>query len=189
MNPTFPDDQQDMRVMQKLLEHLGEEALPEARQAGLQQRLHARIAQDLAARQAQKPSQATLIKHDDGEWENFLPGIRIKYLRRSETSQSYLLQLSAGSMLPPHRHHMIEECVVLEGCLRLRHGADVLRIEKGSFHLAPAGEDHPSICAESDALIYLRGAVTDAKDINWWNKGTLAALAPASIKHWFHLST
>jgi quercetin dioxygenase-like cupin family protein len=187
MTPINTGESHQAEVFHHLLEDLVEDALPIERANKLQTRLQARLQQDLMLRRASKNSEVFVQHKDQGEWEAFVPGIRIKYLRRSGATHSYLLQLAAGGILPPHRHNMIEECVVLEGNLRLRNGKQVLQIGKGAFHLAPQGEDHPSICSENGALIYLRGAATEAKDINWWNKGALAALAPESIKHWFHL--
>lgn len=185
-------DQLDTRLAHALMEQLVNEPLPAERGERLQQRLLARIAasqeseQSLAAGNS-VPARPDRVAMDTRRWQPFVPGIQVKFLRRSGAFQSYLLQLAPGSVLPPHRHPLIEECVVLEGSLRIRSGHDDIVATKGTFHLAPAGEKHATISTESGALIYLRGAVPDPADIDWWHKGTWAALAPQGIKHWFRV--
>ena len=100
----------------------------------------------------------------DGEpgaapWQPFMPGIQIKVLRESEGTLSYLLKLAPGAELPPHRHPEDEECLVLEG--RLRVGSRI-EVGPGGYHLAHAGRLHARVYTDTGATIFLRGAVPEA---------------------------
>ena len=85
--------------------------------------------------------------------------VAIKVLREHEGVLSYLLRLDPGASLPPHRHPQDEECVVLEG--RLRVGSKV-EIGPGGYHLAHAGALHATIGSATGATIFLRGAAPHA---------------------------
>lgn len=115
----------------------------------------ARIAKASAARLLTVPSSA-----DD--WQPFLEGIQLKVLHETEGTMSYLLRLAPGAVLPAHRHPVDEECLVLEGSVRIGH--EVL-VESGGYHLAPGGRPHGQITSEGGALLFLRGAVPDAADL------------------------
>lgn len=97
-----------------------------------------------------------------GGWQPFLEGVDIKVLREHRGVMSYLLRLAPGAALPPHRHPLDEECLVLEGFLRIGSAAG---IGPGSYHLAHAGALHATIGTESGATIFLRGAVPDAAQL------------------------
>jgi quercetin dioxygenase-like cupin family protein len=99
------------------------------------------------------------IADDEGEWQPFLEGVWIKVLREQGGVLSYLLRLEPGARLPPHRHPLDEECIVIEGSLRVgtRTG-----IGRGSYHLAHGGALHATIRTETGATIFLRGAVPQA---------------------------
>lgn len=98
------------------------------------------------------------IADDAGEWQPFLDGVEIKALREHAGVLSYLLRLMPGATLPPHRHPVDEECIVLDG--RLRVGARI-EIGPGGYHLAHGGALHATISTETGATIFLRGAVPE----------------------------
>jgi ChrR Cupin-like domain len=105
----------------------------------------------------------------DGEpgaapWQPFLPGVAIKPLLESGGILSYLLRLDPGASLPAHRHPEDEECLVLEG--RLRVGSRV-EIGAGGYHLARQGSLHARLHTDTGATIFLRGAVPDADQANF----------------------
>jgi quercetin dioxygenase-like cupin family protein len=102
------------------------------------------------------------IDGDEGEWQPFLEGVEIKVLREDAGILSYLLRLAPGAALPPHRHPHDEECVVLEG--RLRVGTRT-EIGPGGYHLAHGGALHASITTQTGATIFLRGAVPEADQV------------------------
>lgn len=96
------------------------------------------------------------IAADQGGWQPFLDGVEIKVLHEQGSALSYLLRLSPGATLPAHRHPQDEECVVLQG--RLRVGTQV-EIGPGGYHLAHGGALHATISSATGATIFLRGAV------------------------------
>ena len=120
----------------------------------IRRRLLERVADDDASHQT--------IDADDGDWQAFLDGVQLKVLREHEGVLSYLLKLAPGASLPPHRHPLDEECVVIEG--RLRVGSRV-EIGPGGYHLAHRGALHATIATDTGATIFLRGAVPDADQV------------------------
>jgi anti-sigma factor ChrR (cupin superfamily) len=103
------------------------------------------------------PSHIT-IDQEQGGWRPFGDGVAMKVLRQHDGVLSYLLRLQPGACLPPHRHPLDEECVVLEG--RLRVGSQV-EIGPGGYHLAHRGALHATIHTDTGATIFLRGAIPD----------------------------
>ena len=102
------------------------------------------------------------IDGDEGAWRPFLEGVTIKVLHEHDGALSYLLRLEPRATLPPHRHPRDEECVVLEG--RLRVGTQ-LEIGPGGYHLAHGGALHATITAVTGATLFLRGAVPESSQV------------------------
>lgn len=97
-----------------------------------------------------------------GTWQPFASGVEIKVLHGGDGTLSYLLRLAPGAVLPAHRHPADEECVVLEG--RLRVGSKT-EIGPGGYHLAHRGSLHGPISTATGATVFLRGAVPEAGHI------------------------
>lgn len=97
------------------------------------------------------------VQADGGDWQRFGTGIDIKVLYESGGVMSYLLRMAAGARLPAHRHPVDEECVVLEGEVRI----GMLRVAAGGFHLGRRDMLHDVLHTEGGALIFLRGAVPE----------------------------
>jgi anti-sigma factor ChrR (cupin superfamily) len=102
------------------------------------------------------------IDSDEGEWRPVLAGVTMKVLRQHQGMLSYLLRLEPGAVLPPHRHPCDEECVVLEGRLRV---GTLIEIGPGGYHLAHRHALHASITTDTGATIFLRGAVPEASQV------------------------
>lgn len=102
------------------------------------------------------------VAADQGDWLPFAPGVRLKLLRQRGGVQSYLLRLDPGASLPPHRHPIDEECMVLEGTLRV---GTRIEIGPGGYHLAHQGALHASASAPGGATIFLRGAIPGAQHV------------------------
>jgi anti-sigma factor ChrR (cupin superfamily) len=105
----------------------------------------------------------TTIQADEGEWQPFSPKVSIKVLRRDVHTQSYLLKLEPGALVLPHVHGEDEECMVLEGEVRI---GDLVA-KAGAYHLAPKGVPHEPISSETGALLFLRGAIPAARQVRW----------------------
>ncbi|MDB5870900.1 MAG: anti-sigma factor [Ramlibacter sp.] len=122
------------------------------------QRVRSRVMQRIAADSA--PHHLT-IPADAGNWHGFLPGIQRKVLHEQGGVMSYLLKFASGAVLPAHRHPHDEECVVLEG--RLRVGE--LTLGPGSFHMVRQDVLHADIASDDGCVIYLRGASPKAEHL------------------------
>lgn len=120
------------------------------------------IRRRLMERVAEADASHLTIGGDEGEWQPFLAGVAIKVLREHDGVLSYLLRLEPGATLPPHRHPQDEECIVLDG--RLRVGSRV-EIGPGGYHLAHGGALHATITTATGATIFLRGAVPEASQV------------------------
>jgi hypothetical protein len=144
-------DAPDADIVDWLNEGVAPEPLDAMRAARVKHRLLQRIAQD-------RNEQHLTVRHDDGTWRAFGPGLTIKVLHEAAGVMSYLLRLAPGASLPPHRHPTDEECIVLEGELQIGD----LRVAAGGFHLGRKDVLHARISTVDGALLYLRGATPDA---------------------------
>ena len=96
----------------------------------------------------------TVRAEDDG-WTEIAPKVERKMLMRDTSSCSFLLRLQAGATLPGHEHQTDEECLLLEGDLRL----GSIELHSGDYHLAPAGRPHGAISSRGGALLYIRSGI------------------------------
>lgn len=115
------------------------------------------VAADLRGRilAAAGRSRTQVVRAEEGEWMDFVPGIRIKSLRkdmhtRTETS---LWRLAPGAVIPPHPHASEEECLVLEGAII----HDGVEYRAGDYLLADAVERHKAFTSPGGALLMIRG--------------------------------
>lgn len=95
-------------------------------------------------------------------WQPFGDGVQIKVLREHQGLLSYLLRLAPGARLEAHRHPADEECVVLEGVLKVGSRTEV---GPGGYHLARAGSLHAAISTATGATLFLRGAEPHADQL------------------------
>lgn len=141
----------DADVLAWLDQAVAPEPLDAAAEARVKRRLLQRIAADSTPRH-------TTIAPADGEWRPFGPGVTMKVLHHDGRSLSYLLRLAPGAALPAHHHPQDEECLVLEGEMRI---GDIV-IAAGGYHLGRKGVLHDRLTSPGGALIFLRGAVPDS---------------------------
>jgi quercetin dioxygenase-like cupin family protein len=155
LTPPQPPSVLDADILEAL--NLGQTAaaLEPSRAANIRHRVMARVAQDSTTRHQ-------TVATDQGQWQRFLPGIECKVLHQSGEVMSYLLRLAPGAQLPAHHHPMDEECVVLQGRLRI---GNELVLQTGDFHLAHEGLPHDTIVSDEGAVIFLRGAVPVAEHL------------------------
>lgn len=102
----------------------------------------------------------TTVHAHENTWQPFRDRIEFKLLNHVDGVASYLLRLQPGALLPAHRHPIDEECVVLEGDLRI---GERLVLKAGAFHLAKKELPHADITSDNGALIFLRGAMPSRK--------------------------
>lgn len=124
--------------------------LPEAPpEAGRSAALRGRI---LAAAAA---GRTRVVRAGEGEWTPFLPGIRIKTLRKDAAAgtQTTLWRIEPGGSIPAHPHALEEECLVLSGTIV----HDGVEYHAGDFLLAAPGERHQAFTCPGGALLLIRG--------------------------------
>jgi len=122
------------------------------------QRVRSRLLRRIAD---ESVAQHVTVEANAGSWHAFLPGIQRKVLHEQQGTMSYLLKFAPGAVLPAHRHPLDEECIVLEGTLRIGE----LALAAGGFHLARQGLPHADITSDAGAIIYLRGASPKAEHL------------------------
>ena len=120
-------------------------------------------------RDAERGAASNTVRPEAGVWEKFSPRIKMKVLRREAdgSSMSYLLKFEPGAFLVPHKHHIDEECVLLEGSVMI--GEEV--VGPGTYHLAPRGMIHAPIRSEHGAILFIRG-----KEPSWRDTAVKATL-------------
>ena len=162
MNNTLPmDDEVKFADNVTYVEALMAEAVRKApldamTQRFMKSRLMTRV------RDAERGAVTNTVRPETGEWEKFSPRIKMKVLRREAdgSSMSYLLKLEPGAFLVPHKHHIDEECVVLEGMVTI--GEEL--VGPGTYHLAPRGMIHAPIRSEHGAILFIRGKEPSWRD-------------------------
>jgi quercetin dioxygenase-like cupin family protein len=92
------------------------------------------------------------VRSDTGEWMDLLPRVQVKVLHSDGRYNSILLRMEPGSSVPAHFHDDDEECVVLEGRVRI---GDV-GVSAGDYHLALSGSRHGELRSDTGALLFLR---------------------------------
>ena len=100
-------------------------------------------------------SRTQVVRADEGEWMDFVPGIRVKSLRKDTQAQTQtsLWRLEPGAVIPPHPHASEEECLVLEGTII----HDGIEYHAGDYLLADAVERHKAFTSPGGALLMIRG--------------------------------
>ena len=101
------------------------------------------------------PDGVHVVRADDGRWVSAgVPGITLKrlYQDRAAGTTTMLVRMAAGSRYPAHRHHQIEQALVLEGEMHV--GDDVV-LRAGDFQLATPSSDHAMQWTETGCTILL----------------------------------
>jgi quercetin dioxygenase-like cupin family protein len=166
-----PDGNLPTDIVQALAEAIVPVTMPPDRSAAIKARL-------LERAEASRPGGLTTIRSAQGDWRPFLPRVSMKVLREEGSTRTYLLKLQPGAIVVPHHHPEDEECIVLEGEVRI--GDLVARA--GDYHLAPRGVDHGAIVSETGALLFLRGAIPAASQVKWSSLETIAALSLEPVR-------
>lgn len=157
-DPSLPGGDDAAALDDELRAHIDASLQASPADAASAGRVKQRLMRRIAA--ASTPQHLT-VEAGQGEWQPFTPGTQIKVLHVDGGVMSYLVRLAAGASLPAHRHPVDEECVVLEGQVRIGE----LRIDAGGFHLGRRHVLHDRLVSDGGALIFLRGAVPEAVDV------------------------
>ncbi len=151
-----PDDREVARLDDDIVRIAAAAQVPDVASQRLANRVRSRVMRQIA--EASLHLHATVHAHEN-TWHAFVEKIEFKLLNHTDGVASYLLRMQPGAVLPAHRHAIDEECVVLEGELRI---GNQLLLKAGSFHLARKDVPHTDITTDTGALIFLRGAMPTA---------------------------
>ena len=107
-----------------------------------------------AALDAAGPPATVTVRDGEGEWRTLVPGTEIKLLMvdRDAGFQSFLLRLSPGTVLPPHDHGALEECLLLEGDMLIGDRS----YRRGDYHAALPGSRHAPISTRNGGVVFIR---------------------------------
>ncbi len=111
---------------------------------------------DRVMREVSAQSQSVLhttVRADAVPWQPVAPGVERKVLFETDTTLSSLLRLAAGTTVPGHLHPIHEECLVLEGTLKI--GQDLV-LHPGDFHVGLQGVAHADASTDTGAVVFLR---------------------------------
>lgn len=117
--------------------------------------VRAKVLQAIA--QDARPGHATVRTGESG-WQSLGNGVERKVLHRTADAMSCLLRLAPGAVVAGHTHSFDEECLVLEGTLRI--GSELV-LEAGDFHLGRKGLAHEQASTETGSVVFLRGALPE----------------------------
>jgi quercetin dioxygenase-like cupin family protein len=116
----------------------------------MKNRLMQRIASSPA--DAKSDVHVVSIRRDDA-WVSLSKKIQVKVLHDDGTTLSWLLRLLPGGRLPEHDHaDGLEECMVLEGSLRIN-GEN---FGCGDYQIAHPGSVHFEVSSEQGSLVFLK---------------------------------
>jgi ChrR Cupin-like domain len=158
MNAPDPNDDTPVPLDEDVLRALAEGQAADPPSAALTARIKHRLLQRVAADETRHLTVPAAAE----TWQPFQPGVAIKVLHEAAGVMSYLLRLDPGAALSPHRHPLDEECVVLEGTVRI---GTMLEVSAGGYHLARRDALHAPITSVEGAVIFLRGASPHPADL------------------------
>jgi len=102
------------------------------------------------------PANTLTVRGAAVEWRELWPKVWVQQLHFDPDSrvQMSVVRMEPGGVIPPHEHDHDEECLVLEGEIRL---GDYY-VRRGDFHIAKAGSRHADLLAPEGALLMIRSA-------------------------------
>ncbi|MBL8425241.1 MAG: cupin domain-containing protein [Candidatus Accumulibacter phosphatis] len=142
------DDRAERELSSLICDGLAAIELPPAQRAGLRRALLDRVGESV-----RRHARLLVVRAGDGIWRAVKAGIRAKFLWEGPEGASVLIEFAPGAGLPVHRHHHLEEGIVLHGRLQLGD----LELGPGDYHVSPAGSRHGRISSPGGGLAYLRG--------------------------------
>lgn len=95
-----------------------------------------------------------VMRQPHQEWRKSpYPGVEIKilYVDRETKNVTSLLKLNPGAKYPAHRHAGVEQCLVLEGKVRIGQ----ILLEPGDFEFAVAGSNHAVVQSDSGCVLMI----------------------------------
>ncbi|XOV79736.1 MAG: cupin domain-containing protein [Aestuariibacter sp.] len=100
------------------------------------------------------PEGGKTIFSKNSEWQTLSKYISVKVLHQDVKNkiQIAIWKLQPGANIQSHQHMNDEECLVLEGTIRIGEH----RLAAGDFHFMQKDSVHPPITTDDGALLYLK---------------------------------
>ncbi|MEZ5582301.1 MAG: cupin domain-containing protein [Candidatus Competibacteraceae bacterium] len=113
---TTPDERLDSSSVKAISEALKPYPLTAERKESMRSHILNRITAAAPA-----PEGTITVRAEEGRWIAITPLIDIKVLHRDthQNVQTALWRVQPGAFVPPHYHHLTEECLVLEGEIKV----------------------------------------------------------------------
>lgn len=142
----------DDDILEAIVEALHAPPFPAAHKNAIRSRLFER-------RDPPPPEGSRTRRAETMDWQMVLPSVEVKvlYQDRERNQQTALWRLWPGAVVPAHPHTTVEECLVLEGIIRI--GDHDVR--QGDMHIAEPGCLHPEIISETGALLLIRSEIRE----------------------------
>lgn len=83
---------------------------------------------------------------------------KILHIEKETRMATTILKLAPGAMYPPHHHSMLEQCVVLNGDVRL---GSKLHIFEGDYEKALAGTEHEYVTSDTGCELLIISCLED----------------------------
>lgn len=146
------DDARVARVLFKRLA-LGVDARPLA--ASEHRRLRERVLR--RSRETRAPRGTHTLRAAESAWRSLAPGVEFRLLHADTArgTMTAFVRLLPGAIFDAHEHARTEECLVIEGEIRI--GSH--RLVAGDMHVADEGTRHDITRSEGGALLWVRTAL------------------------------
>jgi quercetin dioxygenase-like cupin family protein len=117
----------------------------------------ARLRETILARTHATTQSGTTIRGESVAWRALWPHVWVRHLRHDATTgmHMFVFRLEAGGVIPGHAHSKEEECLVLEGSIRV----DDTDLCAGDLQITPAGSSHGDITTSTGALLMVRSEI------------------------------
>lgn len=134
----------DRATVRRIATSLSAGELPMAQRTSMRERITARITGD----------SSVIIAEASVGWQAFWPNVWVKVLRQDlhNKTQTTLLRVLPGGVVPARAHTRDEECLVLEGEVFIGEH----RIGQGDLHIAGPDTRHRDITTRTGAMLMVR---------------------------------
>lgn len=145
----------DMALNEGDIESIASAIAPEELSIEQRTRMQARVMERIAA-----PANTTTVRGAAVEWRQRWPNVWVQQLHVDAAGmQTTLVRMAPGSVIPPHDHGHAEECLVLDGEIRMGD----FYVRRGDLHIAHAGSRHAALESPAGALLMIRNVLDRAR--------------------------
>lgn len=135
------EGEEEFRSFASIVAKIGLAAPPQLPPSQLKDRLFAELEADSPAKQSniyhRSIRDSLTSRLDEGKWIEMWDGVQVKrlFVDKERGTVTTLFKMAPGSSIPAHRHHSVEECLVIEG----DYSINGERLGPGDYHCALPG--------------------------------------------------